>query len=96
MVYRFVPAGVCSREIVIEVDDDRIIRDVTFVGGCSGNTQGVAALAKGRSIGELIGKLQGIRCGSKISSCPDQFAQALMKISSDLDNGKIAIDEENA
>ena len=68
--------GTCSRAIIIDVDDD-VITDCSFVGGCSGNTQGVAALVKGMKIDEAIAKIKGIKCGFKSTSCPDQLAKAL-------------------
>ena len=68
--------GVCAREIVIEVVDD-IIESVKYIGGCSGNTQGVATLVKGMSVDEAIERLSGIKCGFKATSCPDQLAKAL-------------------
>ena len=64
--------GVCSRGIHIEVDDDNVVTSVRFTGGCSGNTQGVARLAEGRSVDDVIEVLKGIRCGMKTTSCPDQ------------------------
>lgn len=68
--------GVCSRTIDIDVENG-IVNDVYFKGGCSGNSQGVAALVKGMKVDEVIKKLQGIRCGFKNTSCPDQLALAL-------------------
>ena len=68
--------SVCSRRINIELDGDRII-SVKFEGGCAGNTQGVAALVAGMSIDEAISRLEGIKCGFKPTSCPDQLANAL-------------------
>ncbi len=68
-------SGVCSRTIDFEVENG-IIKDVKFNGGCMGNTSGVAALAKGRSIDEVIALLEGIQCRAG-TSCPDQFAKAL-------------------
>ncbi len=84
MVYQYTPRGVCSREIRIDVDDNQVVRSVGFVGGCSGNTQGVAALARGRTIDELVSALGGIRCGLKSTSCPDQLAQALKAIQQEI------------
>lgn len=72
----YTPRGVCSRHIDIEVENG-IIRSVVFNGGCSGNTQGVARLLIGMTVDEAIERLDGIRCGNKASSCPDQVAQAL-------------------
>lgn len=71
--------GTCSRAIEIEVQDD-IIKSVQFVGGCSGNTQGVAKLCEGKPVNEVIRLLKGIKCGFKPTSCPDQLAIALEKI----------------
>ena len=68
--------GTCSRQIIIDVQDD-VITNVQFVGGCSGNTQGVAALAIGMKTDEVIKRLRGIKCGFKPTSCPDQLATAL-------------------
>jgi len=66
--------GVCSSEIDFE---DNIIKSVRFVGGCSGNTQGVAALIAGMNIDDAINRLEGIKCGFRPTSCPDQLAKAL-------------------
>ena len=68
--------GVCARSIEIEIEDG-VIQLVRFHGGCSGNTQGVAALVKGMTAKDAIERLSGIRCGFKSTSCPDQLAQAL-------------------
>ena len=76
MEIKYQPHGVCSRQIIIDVEDG-IVDSVKFVGGCSGNTQGVAALAKGMKVNDVIDRLEGIRCNSKPTSCPDQLAKAL-------------------
>lgn len=68
--------GVCSREINFEVEDDRLVH-VQFVGGCAGNTQGVARLIEGMEVDEAIRRLEGIQCGYRPTSCPDQLAEAL-------------------
>lgn len=68
--------GVCSSEIDFEIED-KIIKSVRFVGGCSGNTQGVAALIAGMNIDDAINRLEGIKCGFRPTSCPDQLAKAL-------------------
>ena len=68
--------GVCSRQIELEINDN-IVTEAKFIGGCSGNTQGVSALVKGMKVDEAISRLEGIRCGMKPTSCPDQLAQAL-------------------
>lgn len=68
--------GVCSRMIIVDTEDG-VITDCKFVGGCAGNTQGVAALVVGMKVEEAIGKIKGIKCGFKPTSCPDQLASAL-------------------
>lgn len=77
MTYSFTPTGVCSRRIDIELDAEGIIRHVAFLGGCSGNTQGISALVEGQRAEDVMGRLRGIRCGFRPTSCPDQLAQAL-------------------
>lgn len=77
----FPTCGVCSQAIVIELTDDNIVSSIEFIGGCQGNTQGVAALAKGMRAEEVISRLEGIDCGRKGTSCPDQLARALRKMS---------------
>ena len=72
--------GTCSRQIVIDVNDSGIIENVTFIGGCNGNTQGISSLVKGAKIDDVIAKLKGIKCGFRPTSCPDQLATALMQI----------------
>ena len=74
--------GTCCREIVFVVDDNDVLTSVKFVNGCSGNTQGVARLAVGRKIDEIISLLEGIQCRAG-TSCPDQFAQALKEYRSE-------------
>ena len=68
--------GVCSHEIRFDIDGD-IIKSVQFVGGCSGNTQGVSRLIQGMNIDEAIRRIDGIDCGGRGTSCPDQLAKAL-------------------
>lgn len=76
MTYSYKTKGVCARQINFEIEDD-IVKNVQFIGGCNGNTQGVAALVKGRSVQEVIDILEGIDCGGRGTSCPDQLAKAL-------------------
>ncbi|MEE1239417.1 MAG: TIGR03905 family TSCPD domain-containing protein [Acutalibacteraceae bacterium] len=71
--------GVCSRSILVNVEDG-IVKKVKFVGGCSGNTQGVATLVEGMKVNDVIEKLQGIKCGFKDTSCPAQLAEALKEL----------------
>ena len=76
--YTYIPSGVCSRQIWLEIDEN-IITDAKFTGGCSGNTQGISALVVGMSVDEAIKRLSGIICGTKSTSCPDQLSKALLK-----------------
>ena len=69
--------GTCSRMVIVDVEDG-VVTDCDFVGGCSGNTQGVASLVKGMSVDDAIAKLRGIKCGMKSTSCPDQLVEALL------------------
>ena len=74
---RFKTTGTCASEIVFDIKDDRI-RNVTFVGGCPGNAIGLSSLIEGMEVDEAIKRMQGIKCGSKETSCPDQLSQALL------------------
>ena len=73
---QYTPKGVCSRHMEIDVEDG-VIQAVRVTGGCSGNLQGVAALLKGMKVEEAVARMEGIRCGMKPTSCPDQLARAL-------------------
>ena len=77
MKYTYYTRGTCSSQIDLELDEQGIIRDVMFYGGCHGNLQGISLLVRGMSASDAIAKLQGIRCGYKSTSCPDQLATAL-------------------
>ena len=68
--------GTCARAIDIEVEDGIVIKAV-FIGGCDGNSQGISALVSGMSVSGVISRLEGIKCGRKDTSCPDQLAKAL-------------------
>lgn len=76
MVFTYIPHGVCSRKIDIELEDG-VVRSISFLGGCNGNLKGVSALCRGRRVEELIPLLRGIDCGGKGTSCPDQLSLAL-------------------
>ena len=78
-VYRYKPRGVCSGMFEIELEDG-IITDICVWGGCNGNLQGIARLVRGLQAGDVIERLQGIRCEGKETSCPDQLAKALSEI----------------
>lgn len=73
---QYTPRGVCSRGMEIDVEDG-VIQAVRVMGGCSGNLQGICSLLKGMTVDEAVARMEGIRCGMKPTSCPDQLAQAL-------------------
>ena len=68
--------GTCSREISFELDGDKV-RNVHFVGGCDGNLKGIGKLVEGMDVDDVIARIEGVKCGMKSTSCPDQLAQAL-------------------
>lgn len=76
MKHTYKTKGVCAQLITFDLEDG-IVSNIKFLGGCSGNTQGVATLAEGMKAEELVTKLSGIRCGFKGTSCPDQLAKAV-------------------
>ena len=82
-MFTFYPEGVCSMMIEIELDGDTI-KDVVFTGGCNGNLSGISKLIKGMKAEEVIERLQGIRCGMKPTSCPDQLASAVVEALADI------------
>lgn len=76
----FTPSGVCSKQIefdIVEKDGDKIVTGVKFTGGCNGNTQGICKLVEGMKAEDVIARIEGIKCGMKSTSCPDQLAKAL-------------------
>lgn len=76
MTYAYAPKGVCSSRIDLELEGD-IIKSVHFTGGCDGNLQGISRLVRGMKAQEAIARLEGIHCGWKSTSCPDQLCHAL-------------------
>lgn len=76
MSYSYKTRGVCSMQINFDIEDNKV-RNVKFLGGCSGNTQGVAALIEGMDVNDAISRMKGIKCGPRSTSCPDQLACAL-------------------
>ncbi|MBR1543360.1 MAG: TIGR03905 family TSCPD domain-containing protein [Muribaculaceae bacterium] len=72
--------GTCSTQIDVTTDENDVITDVTFTGGCNGNLQGISRLVKGMDRKEAIRRLEGIRCGMKTTSCPDQLSRALREM----------------
>ena len=79
MEYRFRPQGVCSQEMIVEIEDG-IIKSAKIIGGCAGNTVGLTNLLQGMTIEEAIKRLKGIPCGFRPTSCPDQMARGLEEI----------------
>ena len=79
MIFSYRTNGTCSREIKIDVTDG-VVNSVEFIGGCNGNLKGISSLVKGMKLGEVIDRLEGIKCGFKPTSCPDQLAKALSQI----------------
>ncbi len=73
-------SGTCSKVINLKVDDDGRIADVSFIGGCHGNLQGICSLVKGMHVDEVKKRLDGIRCGNKLTSCPDQLCRAIEQL----------------
>lgn len=82
MKYTYKTQGTCSSSIDIEVENG-IVTAVKFTGGCNGNLKGISALCVGMKVEDVIERLQGIRCGFKSTSCPDQLARALSQIKKD-------------
>lgn len=79
MTYEYFPRGVCSRKMIIDVENG-VVESLTVEGGCHGNLQGISALVRGMKVEDVIERLEGIRCGSKSTSCPAQLAAALRSI----------------
>ena len=79
MHYEYTTKGTCSRSILFEVEDGKV-KNVQFLGGCNGNLKGIGSLVEGMEIDEVITRLEGISCGGKPTSCPDQLASALKQL----------------
>ena len=80
MEYRFKPQGVCSTEIIVEVENG-VIQKLKVINGCDGNLKGISKLVEGMKVEEVIKKLEGVDCRGRGTSCPDQIAKALKQIS---------------
>lgn len=80
MKYSYKTNGTCSRQIDFEINEEGKLTDVKFTGGCNGNLQGISAMVKGMKPEDVIAKLNGIKCGAKETSCPDQLAKALSEV----------------
>lgn len=79
MKITFIPSGVCCQQMNLEVDDNNIIINAEFIGGCNGNLSGISKLILGQNALEVADKLSGTTCGSKDTSCPDQLSKAIKK-----------------
>ena len=79
MQYEYKTKGTCSQRIFFDVEEGKV-KNVQFVGGCNGNLKGIAALVEGMDVADVIARVEGIRCGMKSTSCPDQLAQALKEV----------------
>lgn len=77
MTYSYTTHGTCSKKIDFELDEDNTVHNVRFTGGCNGNLAGISSIVEGMDAEEVIDRLDGIRCGFKHTSCPDQLANAL-------------------
>ena len=77
MQFTYKTKGTCSQMISFEIEDNKV-KNVSFLGGCNGNLKGIAALVEGMDMDEVIARVEGVRCGMKATSCPDQLAQALI------------------
>ena len=77
MEYRYKPNGVCSTEMIFDIDENNVVKELKVIGGCNGNLKGISSLVKGMKLDDIISKLSGIKCGYKNTSCPDQIAEAL-------------------
>ena len=79
MQYEYTTKGTCSRSILFEIEDGKL-NNVQYIGGCNGNLKGISALVEGMDVDAVIARLEGISCGGKPTSCPDQLATALKQI----------------
>ena len=79
MQYEYKTKGTCSQRIFFELEDGKV-KNVQFVGGCNGNLKGIAALVEGMDVQDVINRVEGVRCGMKPTSCPDQLAKALKEV----------------
>ena len=77
MTYEYSTSGTCSKKIILDLSEDNVIESVKFIGGCHGNLQGISSLVKGMKADEVVARLEGIKCGFKSTSCPDQLSKAV-------------------
>ncbi len=76
-MYEYKTSGTCSQRILFDIEEGKV-KNVQFIGGCNGNLKGIGSLVEGMDVDEVIARVQGIRCGMKATSCPDQLAKALL------------------
>ena len=87
MVIDYQPQGVCSRRMLIQVEDG-VVQELQVIGGCHGNLQGISALVRGMKVEDVVARLSGIRCGVKPTSCPDQLSKALEQAMPSMEAGQ--------
>ena len=87
MVIDYQPQGVCSRRMLIQVEDG-VVQELQVIGGCHGNLQGISALVRGMKVEDVVARLSGIRCGDKPTSCPDQLSKALEQAMPSMEAGQ--------
>lgn len=83
MQFEYKTKGTCSQQIIFEIEDGKV-HNVQFIGGCNGNLKGICSLIEGMEVEEIISRIDGIHCGMKATSCPDQLAQALKEAKANL------------
>ena len=86
MKYKFKPKNVCSKEMEVEIDKNNKIKKINIIGGCPGNSQGIANLLVGMNVSDVIQKLRGVSCGNRDTSCPDQLTYALEEAKNAMEN----------
>ncbi len=89
MEYRYRPNGVCSTEMVFNIDENNVIQDLKVIGGCNGNLKGISKLLKGMKVDDVIERLSGISCGYRTTSCPDQISKALAEFKQSIKKMKV-------
>ena len=77
MVFEYTPKGVCSQKMIFDINDDDTINSLTVIGGCNGNLKGISSIVRGMDVNKVIEAFEGIQCGLKPTSCPDQIARGL-------------------
>jgi len=86
MIFEYQPVGVCSRKIILDIDDNNTIKSLEVIGGCNGNLKGISSIVKGMNIDRVIEAFEGTECGYKNTSCPDQIAKALIAYKNSLNS----------